>query len=59
MIIRATGKQLKVCGIKPVGNEWKSNQIFPGEWYGNALKIGHEGIHWLPIRVKFLATQRM
>ena len=43
MIIRATSKLLKISGIKPVKNEWKSEEIFPGEWYGNSLKTGHAG----------------
>ena len=24
-------------------NEWKSEETFPGEWYGNLLKTGHAG----------------
>ncbi len=43
MIIRGTSKLLKISRIKPIKNQWKSDQVLPGEWYGNVLKTGHVG----------------
>ena len=43
MIIRATGKLLKVSRIKPVRYENTSDQKLPGEWYTNIIKTGYVG----------------
>ncbi|MFO8021843.1 MAG: hypothetical protein R6U65_05195 [Perlabentimonas sp.] len=43
MIFRATIKLLKSSVIKPVKCEKTTDEVFPGEWYGNILKTGHVG----------------